>query len=139
MVVLPVGPAPSPASYEVEQNDEAVSALQVASLTDVGTGVGIVFAVDTSNAMGREQAMDNVKAALTAAVAAKPANQQFAIVSFGVSARVVSNFTTNADHSDQRDRDAPPLRSSAPNRRSATACARHWPCSTTRPCRATSS
>ena len=96
VVVLPVGPAPSPASYEVEQNDEAVPALQVASLTDVGTGVGIVFAVDTSNAMGREQAMDNVKAALTAAVAAKPANQQFAIVSFGVSARVVSNFTTNA-------------------------------------------
>ena len=32
VVVAPVGPAPSPASYEVEQNDETVSALQVASL-----------------------------------------------------------------------------------------------------------
>ena len=96
VIVLPIGPAPLPASYEVEQNGEDVSALQAASLTDAGVGVGIVYAVDTSNAMGREQAMDNVKAALTAGRGPKAANQQIAIVSFGVSPRVVSNFTTNA-------------------------------------------
>jgi tight adherence protein B len=95
VVVLPVGPAPSLASYEVEENGESVSAFQATTLTDAGVNIGIVYAVDTSNAMGREQAMDNVKATLTAAVAQRAPNQQVAIVSFGVGARVLSNFTTD--------------------------------------------
>ena len=65
--------------------------------------------VDTSNAMGKEEAMDKVKAALTDAVAKRAANQKIAIVSFGVTARVVSNFTTDASDADRRDRLAPAL------------------------------
>jgi Mg-chelatase subunit ChlD len=38
-------------------------------LTQVGVPVGVVYLVDTSNAMGKEEAMDKVKAALTDAVA----------------------------------------------------------------------
>jgi tight adherence protein B len=97
VVVLPVGPAPSPASYELEENGAAVSAVQAASLTDAGVGVGIVYVVDTSVAMGKEEAMDKVKASLTDAVAKRSPNQQIAIVSFGVTARVVSNFTTDTN------------------------------------------
>ena len=96
VTVLPVGPAPSPATYKVEQNGEPVSGVQAAELTDVGVPVGIVYMVDTSNAMGKEEAMDRVKAALTDAVAKRAANQKIAIVSFGVTARVVSNFTSDA-------------------------------------------
>jgi len=95
VTVLPVGPAPSASSYEVQQNGVPVSSVQTATLTDVGVGVGIVYVVDTSNAMGKEDAMDKVKAALTDAVAKRTPNQQIAIVSFGVTARVVSNFTTD--------------------------------------------
>ena len=79
VVVLPVGPAPSPASYELEENGAAVSAVQAASLTDAGVGVGIVYVVDTSVAMGKQEAMDKVKAALTEAVAKRTPNQQIAI------------------------------------------------------------
>ena len=61
-----------------------------------GVPVGIVYMVDTSNAMGKAEAMDKVKAALTDAVAKRAANQKVAIVSFGVTARVVSNFTSDA-------------------------------------------
>ncbi len=96
VTVLPVGPAPSPSSYEVQQNGVDVSGVQAASLTDVGVPLGIVYMVDTSNAMGKKEAMDKVKAALTDAVAKRAANQKIAIVSFGVTARVVSNFTTDA-------------------------------------------
>ena len=71
--MLPVGPAPSPASYELEENGATVSAVQAASLTDAGVGVGIVYVVDTSVAMGKEEAMDKVKAALTEAVAKRTA------------------------------------------------------------------
>ena len=87
VVVLPVGPAPSPASYELEENGAAVSAVQAASLTDAGVGVGIVYAVDTSVAMGKEEAMDKVKAALTEAVAKRTPNQQIAIVAASASPR----------------------------------------------------
>ena len=47
--------------------------------------------------MGKQEAMDKVKAALTEAVAKRTPNQQIAIVSFGVTARVVSNFTTDTN------------------------------------------
>ena len=95
VTVLPVGPAPSPSSYTVQQNGEPVSGVQAVALNDVGVPVGIVYVVDTSNAMGKAEAMDKVKAALTDAVAKRAANQKIAIVSFGVTARVVSNFTTD--------------------------------------------
>ena len=78
-----------------DRNGIPVSGVQAASLIDVGVPVGIVYVVDTSNAMGKEEAMDKVKAALTDAVAKRAANQKIAIVSFGVTARVVSNFTTD--------------------------------------------
>ncbi len=96
VTVLPVGPAPSLSSYEVQQNGVPVSGVKAAALTDVGVPVGTVYMVDTSNAMGKEEAMDKVKAALTDAVAKRAPNQKIAIVSFGVTARVVSNFTTDA-------------------------------------------
>ncbi len=95
VTVLPVGPAPSPSSYEVQQNGAPVSGVQAVPLTQVGVPVGVVYLVDTSNAMGKEEAMDKVKAALTDAVAKRAPNQKIAIVSFGVTARVVSNFTTD--------------------------------------------
>jgi tight adherence protein B len=96
VTVLPIGPAPSSASYQVQENGKPVTGVKAQSLTDAGTRVGIVYLVDTSNAMGKEEAMDKVKAALTDAVAKRQANQQIAIVSFGVTARVLSNFTTDA-------------------------------------------
>ncbi|HMK13198.1 MAG TPA: type II secretion system F family protein [Acidimicrobiales bacterium] len=95
VTVLPIGPAPSPSSYTITENGKQISAVTASSLTDAGVGVGIVYMVDTSSSMGKEEAMDKVKAALNDAVARRAANQQIAIVSFGVTARVVSNFTTN--------------------------------------------
>ncbi len=110
VTVLPVGPAPSPVELRGAAERRSRSrAVQAVPLTQVGVPVGVVYLVDTSNAMGKEEAMDKVKAALTDAVARRAPNQKIAIVSFGVTARVVSNFTTDPATLTRRDRRAPAL------------------------------
>jgi tight adherence protein B len=93
--VMTSGTTPSGSDFTVELNDEPVTAVQPVRLNDTGAPVGIVWVIDTSRFMNSGGALDMVKRELIELFAAKPVNQQWALVAYTATARRVVGFTSD--------------------------------------------
>jgi tight adherence protein B len=86
--------APDPASLNITVNGEAVTDLQVASLSESAVPVGVVLAIDASGSMSGAP-LAAAKAAAVQFVGQAPTTDQIALVTFGNEVQVLTGFTAN--------------------------------------------
>lgn len=90
-------PAASAAdAVQLSENGRPVTNSTSRTMTEANVPIGIVLAIDTSEAMKQGDAVTKAKAAAVAMVEAKQPNQKFAVVAFNGIARPVVNFTDDA-------------------------------------------
>jgi tight adherence protein B len=95
-VVIDNGPPADLRSFVLRENGFVVPKFEVIPFSKTDQEVGIVLLVDTSQTMGQNNRLTEVKAALTQFVQNKAPNDRMAVVSFGDRPQTVVDFTDNA-------------------------------------------
>jgi tight adherence protein B len=88
--------APDTGSFTVRENGKIVNGLQVAPISNSGVPTSTVLAIDTSESMNKNGAIDQARAAAKEFVAKKQPTDQIAIVTFNDAVRTAADFTSDA-------------------------------------------
>lgn len=93
LTVMPVGA--KPASYKVSENGKDVGTVKAQTALAAKVPVGVVFLVDTGTMMKTGNALDQLKEALIQVMNHRGANEQYALMSFGITTRILANFSSD--------------------------------------------
>lgn len=91
------GEAPRLSDVQLRENGSLVHDLEVVPIGDTAQPVGVVLAIDVSGSMNQGGALGRARDAAKEFVANRLENDSIALVAFGSEARVVVNFTKDAD------------------------------------------
>ncbi len=91
--VMAIDASPGPGDFAVAQNGVQAADLTASSLTELGTPVGTVFVIDSSEGMKEQGALDTTKVAVEEYVRNAQPNERFALVAVSGEPRVVVEFT----------------------------------------------